>query len=698
MTNPFAEAVPRPIDQISTTCTVAFSNTPLRAKIEPAICESVFSVPSRFSTTESLTHLLPRRGDASAVDTLIDQESMGTTMSKPRLVVAVLALSLAACGSSASDDHEGETPVELAIDPGDTTLTIEPGVAGVQLYAATATWEDGSTSDVSDRVAWSVADREVGRFDGAEFITATDQGGYTLVRAALEDTTASTSVTVVLRARHTDPSADDLPDDPGGLFGGEEDPGRAPELVYPADGVIVPPNLGKLEIHLLPGAGNTVFEISFQSQTTDVLVYTTCVTPMNGGCIYEPDPAVWFWIAESNRGRQAIDVSVRATDDGGTGVGVSAPIQVAFSYDDIRGGIYYWTTSVVDDDETAIMRFDFASTTQTEPELFIDTEMTAGNCVGCHALAPAGDKLITATDGSYGGMVLLLDVASRTPIVPYDSTPRSAFSSWNLDGTEYVGTYADEAETGWLSYDLNVFDGASGASHYTIPVGGTEASPVAHPDWSSDGDHIVFTRYGVGVDLDVGTTVRGNEAAIELVERTGGTTWSAPISLTTSETAVNTYYPTFSPEGDLIAFNRSECTNGVNSTECDVYDDPSATLFVIPPEAGATPIELAAANAGGVLDADPVQNSFPKWTPFTFRLEEEEINNRLHWITFSSNRRYGLRTIPAGHTLIWMAAVQPDHALGGADPSAPALALPFQDLATDNHTAQWAREVVGGVE
>ena len=65
------------------------------------------------------------------------------------------------------------------------------------------------------------------------------------------------------------------------------------------------------------------------------------------------------------------------------------------------------------------------------------------------------------------------------------------------------------------------------------------------------------------------------------------------------------------------------------------------------------------------------------------------------WVTFSSNRNYGLRELSATQTLIWMAAIDPD---APGDDSYTAFTLPFQDLTTDNHTAQWAKEAVPIVE
>jgi len=92
-------------------------------------------------------------------------------------------------------------------------------------------------------------------------------------------------------------------------------------------------------------------------------------------------------------------------------------------------------------------------------------------------------------------------------------------------------------------------------------------------------------------------------------------------------------------------------------------------------------------------------DSFPKWSPFTFRLDEEHT---LLWLTVSSIRQYGLRPPPsnsssesASGTLIWMVGFDPQALSNGLDPSFAAFALPFQDITTSNHIAQWTQEVVG---
>jgi len=84
-----------------------------------------------------------------------------------------------------------------------------------------------------------------------------------------------------------------------------------------------------------------------------------------------------------------------------------------------------------------------------------------------------------------------------------------------------------------------------------------------------------------------------------------------------------------------------------------------------------------------------ITNTFPKWNPFVFAMNQQ--GGHVAWITFSSTRKFGLRAPPNG-TLLWMTAI--DDAPAGDDASIVAFALPFQDLATSNHIAQWTTQIV----
>ncbi|MGN6108285.1 MAG: TolB family protein [Kofleriaceae bacterium] len=598
-----------------------------------------------------------------------------------------LSLVLVACGGTSGDDGpDGGDPLagltSLTVKPADQTLVIAQSQAATSTYTALGTFADGRVEDVSAHVQFSLADATLGTFAAADFTSSTWRGGATRVLAFGNGVQGETGITLRLEQQWNDP-ASNLPSDPAGAFGGPADPSRAPGLVYPNDGVVLPPNLGQLELHFRPGAGNTLFEVRFYNAVLDLKVYLRCTQPLGGGCIYQPDAQVWRWLAETNRGSAPVNWTVRGTDDAGTGVGTSTEMDLRFSPEDVTGGIYYWTTT-----SQAIMRFDFASATQTTAETFFGSEMTGGTCVGCHALSRDGTKLVAESGGQNDGRLLLLDVATKTPMVPFGSTTKSIFESWNHDGSAFVGVYGD---TGATNFDLMVFDGTTGAVTETIAAGGSSTNPTDHPDWSPAGDRIAFVNVGVKNTLQM-----FYNGEIRTVAKSGGA-WGPPQVLVPRAPGKNRYYPAFAPDGTMLVFDESTCNSGNVGGECNADTDPSAKLYVIDGVAGGAITALDRANGPGVADGGrtDLTNSFPKWNPTVW--QRDLGGGRLAWLTFSSTRQYGLRSPPGAGTLLWMVAVDLD-APAGTDPSAAAFALPFQDLATSNHIAQWTTKVVEPVE
>ncbi|MCX5742219.1 MAG: hypothetical protein NT062_06965 [Proteobacteria bacterium] len=572
--------------------------------------------------------------------------------------------------------------VSLVVEPADQTLVIQQGQPAIEEYTATGTFVDGHSENITDRVAFALGDGTLGGFANAKLTTTIAKGGRTVVVASAAGVEGQTPVTIKLQQRYDDPGST-LPTDPAAPFGGPVVAGRDPTSVYPNDGVVVPPNLGRLELHFRPGTGNTLFELSFVSAVLDLKVYLRCTTPLNGGCIYLPDAPVWTWIAESHRGTDPVTWSIRATDDAGTGVGTSLPMTMRFAPEDLTGGIYYWNTTT-----TSIMRFDFASTTQVMAEKFIGPEMTGNTCVGCHALSRDGKKLVAEAGGQNDGRILLLDVATSTPLVPFGSTEKSNFESWNMDGSAFVGVYADNGAT---NFNLMLFDGTTAALTETIEAGGTSTNPTNHPDWSPLGDRIAFINVGVKNTLQM-----MYNGEIRTVAKVGGV-WQPYEVVVPRVAGKNRYYPSFAPDGKLLVFNESTCTSGNTGGECNGDTDPTAKLYGIDGIAGGTITPFDHANAPGIADngKTALTNSFPKWNPFVFR--NTASGGRLAWITFSSTRKYGLRSPPGSGTLLWMAAVDLD-APAGTDPSLAAFALPFQDITTSNHIAQWTTQVVPPIQ
>lgn len=613
-----------------------------------------------------------------------------------RLSPAFLVISFAAaCGASVAPmpDETSTKLVEIAVSPADQDLLIDGMDPATSHFTAMGTFADGHSEDISDEVKFSLMNPYLGSFLGADFKSTVTQGGRTRVVAELAGVQGDTGLSLHIRQRYSDPGATNLPGDPSVPFTGPADARRAPDVVYPNDGVLLPPNLGRLEVHFRPGANNSLFEISFANDLTDIKVYTRCVLPMNGGCIYTPDANVWRWIAETNRGGSDVVVTTRGTDDTGTGVGTSSDIKLAFSYENLKGGIYYWKASGGAMSESAIMRYDFGNVAQTAPERFVGPDKAGGKCVGCHAISRDGKKMVASAGGWDVEDSLLVDVRSATRM----ATPaKTAFASWNPTGSAYVGVFA---YAGTPSYNLMMFDGTSGQQTGTIDVGATSAQATSHPDWSSDGTRIAYVKASSAYEGGINNQ-RFYGGSIQMVSETNGA-FGTPTTIVPAVTGKNRYYPSFAPDSELLVFNESTCAGAMPDRSCNADSDPSAKLFITKPESTATPIALTRANAPGKTDTGTnLANSWPKWAPFEYQ-RTEAAGTRVLWMSFSSTRGYGLRTLPMGASaesasgsLIWMVAIDPELAASGQDPSVAAFALPFQDFSSSNHIAQWTEEVV----
>ena len=584
--------------------------------------------------------------------------------------------------STTPADDGGPTPtVGLTIAPETVNLQTD-GVSGAaQSFTVTAALQDGSRRDVSDRVRFSLSS-SLGSMRGAEFVSA-PHGGQATLTASFDGFFATAQITVTLSRVVIGPppgGANPVPNNPTAIFdNAPTDPNRAPTLIYPNDGVLLPPNLGSLEIHYRPPAQNTLFEIAFSSATAQVRIFTRCI-PLSDGCVYTVDPDSWRALADTHRGRSGVQLTVRGTDDAGTAVGNSAQFEANFAFRDVVGGLYYWTTS----SGTGIMRVEFGS--GETPERFFP--FSGGGCFGCHALSRDGQRMSLSMNGINNGQVSLIDVGNRTVLAGPNDNFREQFQSWGPDSRRFVGIYGDGASP---DTHLRIRDGDNGQILETIPLG----FEPSHPDWSSDGRRIAFTQV-----TRHSSSQRPGRGGIAYVEQLAAGGWSGPMTLVAPEDGFNRYYPAYAPGGEFLVFNESICPPGqIYTGACDADADEVAKLWAIS-SAGGQPIRLERANAPGVADggATDLSNTFPKWAPFIDQRTPE--GGRLMWFTFSSRRQYGLRS-PGGannrlNQLLWMVAVNPDAILRGEDGSFAPFALPFQDLTTSNHIAQWTTRVVPG--
>ncbi len=104
----------------------------------------------------------------------------------------------------------------------------------------------------------------------------------------------------------------------------------------------------------------------------------------------------------------------------------------------------------------------------------------------------------------------------------------------------------------------------------------------------------------------------------------------------------NEYYPAFSPDDKLVAFNRVPAGTSM-------YNEPKADVYVVPYNGGMGGTEQSLASNTPVactgMSAGTVQNTWPKWAPNPLDPmtqkpvpQQDKQGNTYYWITFSSIR------------------------------------------------------------
>ncbi len=624
----------------------------------------------------------------------------------------------------------------------------------------------------------------VGTISGSTFAWGGVNGGSTTVTGKTCGVTSNTILTLKLAAVFGPGGTGDAGEEGGTSFDAGTEPGAFgdagttsnpncdPTLVYPPDGVLLPPNTNVIEIQFRPGSANgdaggstnTEFEISFENAATDVRIYTTC-TPLNGGCIFDLSQTEWNYIAETNAGGDPVTVKVRGLGCDGNNAGASNTRNISFGQEPLAGTLYYWASiNAINSQATfsgGVFRYDFGVRGQTATPVLTPTYGGNGLCIGCHDISRDGRLMLfdyddNDADDEYTDVNTdIFDVAARTFATTGTLSKGQAFEpgfhTWNRTHSEFL--LSDGAHVTQTNGQNPV--APNGA--FTVRssdaglVGLTPPPPVAirgtTPDMAPVDSNVVF----VAPPNDAGSLLAdgGAVAGFMPLQGTsdpeqdewfaGASVYVAPWSDSTSQLGAETllipsngtnnfYYPSYSPEGSLIAFNYAP--SGPN------FHNPQARVQLVP--AGATsptPDDLPNLN-DDPTNGGQVTNSWARWAPFV----QSYKGGQILWLTMSSTRDYGLRiqndgsencyptegpqvggggpppppgqpqpvygrTItqnnispPCTRAQLWMAAIKLDAAgvAAGTDVSYPPFWLPFQDLGTNNHLGQWAQQAYSG--
>jgi hypothetical protein len=490
----------------------------------------------------------------------------------------------------------------------------------------------------------------------------------------------------------------------------------AAKIAYPLDGLLLPPNMNVLEVQFVPPAGATLFEVDFENAITDVKVETTCtpVPSVRGGaslgCGVTLPQAAWNDIANTNRDGDPVHVTVRATKDGSCVSTSTVKIDILFAKEDIIGGIYYWQSAVyggIGGKTGGIYSHDFGSLDPAPTPFY--TSGGTGTCVGCHYLSRDGARMSLATDDPDADDELgdvkshLMDVATRTVLGGAKMSP--GFQTFTHDHTKIIASNWKQKN---LSFTIHDGDTAALQATALFPMGvaGTQ------PDLAKDDKTLIYVVPQAGSISPQGDHHFMGGSLYQSTFDAAANTISAPALLLGATGTQSFFYPAITPESTFVLFNEAPEGDSFYNRKSRVK------LLHLPAQAGATPIDLPALNI-----ADGLSNSWPRWSPFV----QTYKGHKLLWVTFSSNRDYGLHLVNKGfdncyppespaydqpqplskqgvgyedcaQPQIWMAAVRidVDPALDAADRSFPAFWLPFQDVNSHNHAAQWVEKIQGG--
>lgn len=550
---------------------------------------------------------------------------------------------------------DGLGPIQLS--PTDSTVTLSATPSPIS-FSASGALNGGAEEDLTSRLQWTATrddDTPPGTFSSPG-VYQPEQGTGGVVTVTAADGcghSGSTKVTLKLEATFQQPDPSIVSRFDGNVVTG--DATKSPSMIYPSDQTRFPRNLYKV-LFQWKRAGHDYFRVTFEGPYSKTVVYTDgnhgecSASATTAGC-FEADAAMWQAIAGANAGA-VTTVTVEGVIAGDSNVYRAAPIEIGFSKRDVKGAIFYWSTTAA-----GIRR---ASVSDAQPEAYVVAKPTATElpengsvkCVACHTVSRSGKKMFAFTQAGKTGE-FVYDVTLNpppTPVVTTEISTQKGFGAFSPDDQRVVAT------VGSL---LAEFDANTGAKISDVPV-----AAGTNPDWSPAGNQVAYSSKGGdspgSADLNVIAYDQG--------------TWGASQTLVPADGKTN-LFPSYSPDGQWIAYARGKGGHG----------DTSLQLWMVKADGTGKPIELKTANriVNGEMTAGQHENNMPTWAP----------PGDYDWIAFNSVRPYGVVYPKGGMQQIWVAAVDRNKLASGEDPTFPAFRFAFQGLTENNHRAFWTLDV-----
>lgn len=466
----------------------------------------------------------------------------------------------------------------------------------------------------------------------------------------------------------------DVPADAPGLFGQPDKDSSGPCLFEPELGSLFPNNWLRPRFRFNASPEQNLFEIklSIPNEKSPLVVYTKSQT-------WTMDQATWQILTSVGVGGP-IHVTVRAATyaDGaltsGPTLGSEGDIEIAPV--SAPGSVVYWTTS----GGTVLKGFKIGD--ETVKDVMKPAQVSTG-CVACHSSTPDGNYVgFSARDNlSAGGDTDRTDLRSLDGklLPPAFLTPAAqallarpgqegvlySKAHWKDGDRVQVMQYLVNSKWELAWTDLEAQSQAQDVGWGIFTRSG-DARPVGLASFSHDGTRLAYCSASK-VDAAVFVT-DGDIFTVDYNNRKGGEAKPVPGA---SDPAYNEFYPVFSPDDRLIAYDRVPV--GVTN-----YNSAPAEVFVVPTTGGEA-VRLAGNDPPACTQkkSPGVTNSWPRWAPDKSTAGDKEY----YFLVFSSTRNGA-----SGGPQLY---VSPVVASGGTIKTYAALYLWNQPENENNHTPAW---------
>ena len=540
------------------------------------------------------------------------------------------------------DDATTDEPVPVALNciaPASSYSFVFQNPDQVQLAAEVA-WSDGTTTP-AEGIEWALQDGFGGNVSADGLVTMPwNHGGPMVVEAWLDSLVG----TCVLDLHMTMPV--DLTGDAAlaaavdaALGSASLDDACGPPVLYPETDSALPRNWAPWNVQWAPTAAN-VYVVTMENEWVDAAFVTS-------GTALVPTVEEWRGLTDTWSGSTLTTRVYGGTWDGAAFTdplcAAAAPTTATLSAAGLDGQIFYWAAAA-----SGVFRLTMGAAAPTQ---WAD-ETTTGWCVGCHTSNHDNPSRMAMNYGGGDQWVVVTDVEQGLgDVMPPQARPGN-FTALDPSGRWLIRSFQGALYLDDLDQGINIG---------TLPTAGH----ATHPNWSADGLSLVYASCDGSNSADW----HQFNCSLRTLDRVDVSQFGNDQLLVAGGSGVSNYYPSYSPDGAWIAFNRAY--------DEDTYDAGSAELWLIDANGGA-PIELANGNFAAGMG-----NSWPRWG---------EQHDDFAWLAFASRRSYG--AVTTNTPQVWLVGLDVDLMGSSVDPSHAAVWLPGQDPTIGNHTPAWVPRFV----